>query len=124
MPTQRVAAPQEGVMISKERDVRYGFSGLMVVAAILTLVGVVFGFYSSNPQTKGPEFIGADILLEAILLPLAGSIITAVAQLAMLSGLILLTSWPRACSSLNTSSGMFDSRFNLLKPESCGQNEP
>ena len=35
-----------------------------------------------------------------------------------------LTSWPRALSSLKTSSGIVASRFSLLKPASCGQNEP
>ena len=49
-------------------------------------------------------------------LPVAGSMITAVAQLAMLDGAILLTSWPRAFRSSKTASGDLDSTLSLLKP--------
>ena len=35
-----------------------------------------------------------------------------------------LTSWPRAFSSLKTASGIVASRFSLLKPALCGQNDP
>ena len=71
MPTQLATVRHDAVVISKDHDARFVVPGILGGAAILTLAAVVFGFHSSNPQTKSPEFIGAGVLMEAILLPLA-----------------------------------------------------